>query len=58
MHYAHPHSVLALLDIAHALPISKGWSAFVLPGMLAGLWGYIIATFVGILVAEIHMRIH
>jgi uncharacterized membrane protein len=42
---------------AAAMAISKGWSALVLPGILAGLWGYIIGTFVGILVAEILMRI-
>ena len=42
---------------AGAMAISKGWSGLVLPAILAGLWGYIIGTFVGILVAEILMRL-
>src|SRR5688572_18150444 len=42
---------------AGAMAISKGWSSLVLPAILAGLWGYIIGTFVGILVAEILMRL-
>jgi uncharacterized membrane protein len=37
---------------AGAMAISVGWSKLVLPGILAGLWGYIIGTFVGILVTE------
>ena len=42
---------------AAAMAISKGWSALVLPGILAGLWGYIIGTFIGILVTETLRRI-
>jgi uncharacterized membrane protein len=42
---------------AGAMAISKGWSSLVLPAILSGLWGYIIGTFVGILVAEILMRL-
>ena len=42
---------------AGAMAISKGWSGLVLPAILAGLWGYIIGTFVGILVAEILMKL-
>ncbi len=42
---------------AGAMAISKGWSNLVLPAILAGLWGYIIGTFVGILVAEVLMRL-
>jgi len=42
---------------AAAMAISKGWSALVLPGVLAGLWGYIIGTFIGILVTETLRRI-
>ena len=41
---------------AAAMAISKGWSNLVLPGLLAGLWGYIIGTFVGILVTEVLRR--
>lgn len=37
---------------AAAMAISRGWSNLVLPGLLAGIWGYVIGTFVGILVAE------
>jgi uncharacterized membrane protein len=42
---------------AAAMAISKGWTNLVLPGLLAGLWGYIIGTFVGILVTEALRRI-
>ncbi len=42
---------------AAAMAISKGWSNLVLPGLLAGLWGYIIGTFVGILVTELVRRV-
>jgi uncharacterized membrane protein len=42
---------------AAAMAISKGWSALILPAILSGLWGYIIGTFVGILVAETLKRI-
>jgi uncharacterized membrane protein len=42
---------------AGAMAISKGWSSLVLPAILAGLWGYIIGTFVGILVTEILMKL-
>jgi uncharacterized membrane protein len=37
---------------AGAMAIAKGWSNLVLPSILAGLWGYIIGTFIGILVTE------
>jgi uncharacterized membrane protein len=37
---------------AAAMAISKGWSRLVLPSLLAGLWGYIIGTPVGIFVGE------
>jgi uncharacterized membrane protein len=42
---------------AAAMAISKGWGNLVLPGLLAGIWGYVIGTFLGILVAEILMTI-
>lgn len=37
---------------AAAMAISRGWSNLVLPGLLAGIWGYVIGTFVGIAVTE------
>lgn len=41
---------------AAAMAISRGWSNLVLPGLLAGIWGYVIGTFVGIVVAEVSRR--
>jgi uncharacterized membrane protein len=37
---------------AAAMAISTGWNKLVLPGVLAAIWGYVIGTFVGIVVAE------
>jgi len=37
---------------AAAMAISAGWNKLVLPGVLVAIWGYIIGTFVGIVVAE------
>ena len=37
---------------AATMAISRGWSKLVLPGLLAGIWGYIIGTFVGVAVTE------
>lgn len=37
---------------AAAMAISKGWSRLVLPSLLAGLYGYVIGTPVGIFVGE------
>ena len=42
---------------AAAMAISRGWSKLVVPGLLAGIWGYIIGTFVGILVAEALLKL-
>lgn len=42
---------------AAAMAISRGWSRLVLPGLLAGIWGYIIGTFAGIAVAEALRRL-
>ncbi|MBI2946300.1 MAG: DUF819 family protein [Verrucomicrobia bacterium] len=42
---------------AAAMAISKGWSNLVLPGLLAGIWGYVIGTFVGIVVAEMLLKV-
>jgi len=33
---------------AAALAASKGWRALVTPGILVGLFGYAVATFIGI----------
>ena len=37
---------------AAAMAISRGWSNLVLPGLLAGVWGYVIGTLLGIMVTE------
>lgn len=37
---------------AAAMAVSAGWPRLVLPGILVGIWGYVIGTPVGILVAE------
>lgn len=43
---------------AVAMAISRGWSNLVLPGLLAGIWGYVIGTFVGIVVTEALLKLH
>jgi uncharacterized membrane protein len=42
---------------AAAMAISKGWHKLVLPGLLIGLWGYVVGTFLGIVVVEALRRI-
>jgi uncharacterized membrane protein len=37
---------------AAAMAVSMGWSKLVLPGLLAGLWGYTIGTALGLMVTE------
>lgn len=37
---------------AAAMAASKGWNKLVLPGLLAGIWGYIIGTAIGIATAN------
>jgi uncharacterized membrane protein len=37
---------------AAAMAVAKGWSRLVLPGLLVGIWGYVIGTFVGVLVGK------
>jgi len=37
---------------AAAMAASKGWNKLVLPGLLAGIWGYIIGTAIGIATAK------
>ena len=41
---------------AAAMAISAGWPRLVLPGLLIGLWGYVIGTPVGIMVVEFLLR--
>jgi uncharacterized membrane protein len=38
---------------AAAVAVSAGWPRLVLPGLLAGIWGYVIGTPIGILVMEL-----
>lgn len=38
---------------AAAMAVAKGWSDLVLPGLLVGIWGYVIGTFLGILTGEL-----
>ena len=42
---------------AVAMAVSAGWPRLVLPGLLAGVWGYVIGTFLGIGVAEALLRL-
>ncbi|RYD31246.1 MAG: DUF819 family protein [Verrucomicrobiaceae bacterium] len=41
---------------AAAMAVSAGWSRLVLPGLLIGLYGYIIGTPLGIMVIEFFLR--
>lgn len=41
---------------AAAMAISAGWPRLVLPGILVGIWGYVIGTPIGILVVELLKR--
>jgi uncharacterized membrane protein len=38
---------------AAALAASKGWQPLVAPGILVGLLGYAIATFIGVALTEV-----
>jgi uncharacterized membrane protein len=38
---------------AAALAIAKGWKDLVLPGLLVGLWGYVIGTWLGVAVGTL-----
>lgn len=42
---------------AAAMAISAGWPRLVLPGILVGIWGYVIGTPVGVLVVETIRRL-
>ena len=41
---------------AIAMAVSAGWPRLALPGLLAGLWGYVTGTFIGIAIAETLFR--
>ncbi len=41
---------------AAAMAISAGWPRLVLPGILVGIWGYVIGTPIGILIVEVLLR--
>lgn len=41
---------------AAAMAVSAGWPRLVLPGILVGIWGYVIATPIGVLVVEFLKR--
>jgi uncharacterized membrane protein len=42
---------------AAAMAIAKGWSRLVVPALLVGIWGYVIGTFLGVLVGETLLRV-
>lgn len=42
---------------AAAMAISRGWSTLILPGLLVGIWGYVIGTFLGIVVTEVLLKL-
>jgi uncharacterized membrane protein len=42
---------------AAAMATAKGWNKLILPGLLVGVWGYVIGTFVGIVVVEAFRRV-
>ncbi len=41
---------------AVAMAIAKGWSDLVVPAVLVGIWGYVIGTFLGVLLGELLTR--
>jgi len=41
---------------AAAMAVSAGWPRLVLPGILVGIWGYVIGTPIGILMVELLTR--
>jgi uncharacterized membrane protein len=42
---------------AAAMAIARGWSHLVLPGLLIGIWGYVIGTLLGVLTAELLLKL-
>ena len=45
-----------IVSTAAAMAMSKGWSRLVLPALLAGLYGYIAGTPLGLLVTSLLSR--
>ncbi len=41
---------------AASMAISCGWPRLVVPALLAGLWGYVIGTPIGVMVVEFFKR--
>ena len=41
---------------AAAMAIAKGWPKLIVPSLLVGIWGYVIGTFLGVLVGELLLR--
>ena len=39
--------------VTAAIAISKGWKDLVTPGIMCGIFGYVIATFIGVLVTRL-----
>ena len=42
---------------AAAMSIAKGWKELVLPSLLVGIWGYVIGTYLGVIVGNLLMLI-
>jgi uncharacterized membrane protein len=42
---------------AAAMAIAKGWKALVLPALLVGIWGYVIGTYLGLIIGNILMAV-
>ncbi len=42
---------------AAAMAIAKGWKELVLPALLVGIWGYVIGTYLGILIGNLLLMI-
>jgi uncharacterized membrane protein len=42
---------------AAAMAIAKGWPKLVVPALLVGIWGYVIGTFLGVMVGEVLLRV-
>lgn len=38
---------------AAAFSINRGWSKLIVPGLLVGLWGYVIGNYIGVLAANL-----
>jgi len=38
---------------AAAMAIAKGWKDMVLPALLVGIWGYVIGTYLGVIIGNL-----